>query len=67
MRLNVSRQACGSNNGSRPSNINIRPSAIKNELPIKKIYFLAGLRMYLKKSEFGSNTITSLLALKLFL
>ena len=44
MRLNTSRQACGSINGNRPSNINIRPSAIKKELPIKNTAYSACFR-----------------------
>lgn len=68
MRLNVSRHAWGIKNGIRPSSTNIKPNAIKKVLFKQMPYFLApALRMYLKKSELWSNTITSDLLLKLFL
>ncbi len=64
MRLKVSRHACGAIKGNKPSKISIKPRAAKivafNYLPPEP-------RMYLKKSELGSSTITSDLLLKLFL
>ena len=79
MRLNVSRQDFGAIKGITPSKISIRPSAVINVLFIYKLVFNwasflgkaylppPALRIYLKKSDFGSNTITSDLLLKLFL
>ncbi len=66
---NVSRQALGAINGNKPSIISIKPKA--NSSVIFTVYFLsAGAplppaeRIYFKKSELESNTMTSLLLLK---
>jgi hypothetical protein len=69
MRLKLSRQACGAIKGNSPSNISIKPSAVKivvlTATPYD--YLPPEPRMYLKNSELGFNTITSDLLLKLFL
>jgi hypothetical protein len=64
MRWNVWRHARGASKGKAPSSTSIRPKAISSGL--SKTYFLPpASRMYLKNSESGCNTSTSLLLLKL--
>lgn len=70
MRWKVCLHNCGDRNGSAPSNTSTKANAIIKEVP--NIYFprlpvppLAFLR-YLKNSESGCNTNTSVLLLKLF-
>ncbi len=69
MRLKVSRHRRGARNGSTPSMTSIKASAVKNHLPTRQagLHYLPGLLFfrYLKNSEFGSSTSTSLLLLKL--
>lgn len=63
MRLKVSRHACGATSGSTPSSTSIKPKAVINVVvkPIPYCYLRpVESRMYLKKSELGSNTSTSL-------
>lgn len=66
MRLNVCFQACGETSGNMPSITRTRPIA-NSKVELKSYFPLLRpeLRMYLKKSEFGSSTMTSLLLLKL--
>jgi hypothetical protein len=74
MRLNVSRHCFGKKNGMMPSKSSINPSAMVHELftanPCHFFGLVAAapgpvLLKYLKNSEFGSTTNTSLRVLKL--
>ena len=70
IRRKVSRHRPGARNGSTPSIINISASAISRYFPTRRAAppYFDGLLFfrYLKNSEFGSSTRTSLLLLKLF-
>lgn len=68
IRLKVCFQAWGETNGNMPSMTSTRPIASSKVDELKRYLppvVRPELRMYLKKSEFGSSTMTSLLLLKL--